>query len=119
MSDATRRQIVDDAVQASEGLVKHPVATALGRLPSAIARICDEPELYLLFTVEMPSEANAQTDRPPAAAARRTPEQPVTPSVLNMAPGDNFTRRAGAATALVLAIFHIDYYYTKSLNPDT
>ncbi len=111
MSAATRQQIVDDVAQAGDRLAKHPVPTVLGRLPSAVARICDEPALYLLFTVEMPAQAHDQDrnvadeparrskqpdqagNQPPARAVRRNAAKAITPSVLNMTPED----KAGVA----------------------
>ena len=106
MSGATRGQIAAEVAQGADRLAKHPVETEIGNLPSAIARICDDPDLYLLFTVEMPTRTGVDPQRPskapedegsvaarsdgppPARAARRQPIQTVTPSVLNMDPQD-------------------------------
>ncbi len=53
MDASVRARIVDDVSDAHDRLVKHPVRTALGLLPAAIARVSDEPALHLLFAVEM------------------------------------------------------------------
>ncbi|MEX3007085.1 PAS domain S-box protein [Hoeflea sp. TYP-13] len=104
MGSAVRKQIVDDVADAADRLAKHPVPTALGHLPSAVARISDEPALHLLFTVEMPtttseSASGASDDteirtqpkadpvrQKPARPVRRKAIEPAVPSVLNLAP---------------------------------
>ncbi|WP_136659661.1 PAS domain S-box protein [Nitratireductor sp. XY-223] len=99
LGDAVRREIVSEASAGSERLVKHPIPTALGQLPAAVARICDTPALFLLFAVELPAgetlpaaaEPAAQRvpeapKRPVAKAAPPAPRRDAIPSVLNMAP---------------------------------
>ena len=48
---AVRAQIVRDVAAEQDRLIKHPVRTALGYLPAAIARITDD--LHLLIAVKM------------------------------------------------------------------
>ena len=92
--DATvRAQIVQDVAAEEDRLVKHPVRTALGYLPAAIARIDDN--LHLLIAVEMSignldpalRESEVQdisdSDAGPAVTPGKIPA-PV-PSVLNLA----------------------------------
>ena len=87
---AVRARIVEDVAGATDRLVKHPVRTALGYLPAAIARISGE--LNLLIAVEM-SIGNLDPSPEPAAEPAVDAEPPVTPgptpeptpSVLNLA----------------------------------
>ncbi|MEO4043283.1 ATP-binding protein [Hoeflea sp. CAU 1731] len=53
MEDAARKRLIEDVARDTDRLVKHPVRTALGYLPAAIARIDDDNELHLMFAVEM------------------------------------------------------------------
>ncbi|MBW8637452.1 PAS domain S-box protein [Hoeflea sp. WL0058] len=53
MDDATRKRLIEDVARDTDRLVKHPVRTALGYLPAAVARIDDDNELHLMFAVEM------------------------------------------------------------------
>ncbi len=53
MDDATRKRLIEDVARDADRLVKHPVRTALGYLPAAVARIDDDNELHLMFAVEM------------------------------------------------------------------
>ncbi|GKX34218.1 MAG: PAS domain-containing sensor histidine kinase [Rhizobiaceae bacterium MnEN-MB40S] len=53
MDDATRKRLIEDVARDADRLVKHPVRTALGYLPAAVARIDEDNELHLMFAVEM------------------------------------------------------------------
>lgn len=115
MDASVREKIVNDVSGAFDRLIKHPVQTALGLLPAAIARVSDEPTLHLLFAVEMsignldpqPGETarienkpillddpeETTTGKAPETIAE-TPEKPVLPakpipSVLNMVPDED------------------------------
>jgi PAS domain S-box-containing protein len=94
MDAAVRAQIVKDVAAQSDRLVKHPVRTALGYLPAAIARITDE--VHLLIAIEMSignlDPAPREEATPNDAANKVAPiiipgkvPQP-TPSVLDLAP---------------------------------
>ncbi len=48
----TARTLVDLVGSMPERLLKRPIQTGRGYLPSAIGKVSDEPGLYLLFTVE-------------------------------------------------------------------
>lgn len=104
LGDELRQQIVSGVSDKSGRLTKHPIPTALGQLPSAIARLSDDPALFLLFAVETPvdgdapaprphddpepapePESEAQNPRPKAAAGER---MAIVPSVLNMVPAE-------------------------------
>ncbi|WP_419914851.1 PAS domain S-box protein [Hoeflea sp.] len=99
LGDEVRREIVSDVSAGDDRLVKHPIPTALGRLPAAVARISDSPALFLLFAVELPpGETAPATPEPPARQhlpnkavptarpSRPVPRREAIPSVLNMAP---------------------------------
>lgn len=79
-------RIVEDVAAVPDRLVKHPIRTALGLLPAAIARIADD--LNLLIAVEM---SIGNLDPAPEQSAEPTPRltpKPApepTPSVLNLA----------------------------------
>ena len=101
-----RRAIVSDVMDGSDRLVKHPIPTALGQLPAAVARICDDPALFLLFAVELPAGETIPAAARPAAGQRQAvgdarrarpappvPKRDAVPSVLNMAP-DKTTEKA-------------------------
>ncbi|MCY6382344.1 PAS domain S-box protein [Hoeflea prorocentri] len=104
LGDEVRRQIVSEVSGDRERLAKHPIPTVLGQLPSAVARLSDDPGLFLLFAVEMPVDADepasqAQKNSEPEAAPKRKPANPrpktrvagrpgTVPSVLNMTPQD-------------------------------
>ncbi|MEM9106450.1 MAG: PAS domain-containing sensor histidine kinase, partial [Pseudomonadota bacterium] len=77
LTDLTRGQLVGAVEHPADRLYKHAVETALGKLPSAIARIGDDPALYLMFTVEVPSQDSpaempddrGETEEEPASRA--------------------------------------------------
>ena len=75
MDDTTRRRLIEDVERDTDRLVKHPVRTALGYLPAAIARIDDDNALHLMFAVEM-SIGNLDP----------LPEPEVAPNVSNSIP---------------------------------
>ncbi|MDA4847587.1 PAS domain S-box protein [Hoeflea poritis] len=96
LGSEVRREIVSDVTRDNERLVKHPIPTALGQLPAAVARICDDPALFLLFAVELPAGETMPAAATPSAEDRQTggdarrarpaPKPDAVPSVLNLAP---------------------------------
>lgn len=91
MDAETRAQIVRDVASEDDRLVKHPVRTALGYLPAAIARITDDAHLLIAIEMSIGNLDPAPGDRPQAnsdltAAAAAPVEAPEpTPSFLNLA----------------------------------
>lgn len=91
MDAETRAQIVRDVASEDDRLVKHPVRTALGYLPAAIARITDEAHLLIAIEMSIGNLDPAPGDQPqankdadaPAATPVKAPEP--TPSFLNLA----------------------------------
>lgn len=51
-----RRRITEEAESESDRLVKRPIETSKGELPSAIGHLCEDPDMYLLFVID--DEAN-------------------------------------------------------------
>ncbi len=92
MDSAARAQIVRDVAGEADRLVKHPVRTALGYLPAAIARITDD--IHLLIAVEMsignldpaPQDHPEPDHRTAAPTVNPGEAPPPTPSVLSLAP---------------------------------
>ncbi|MEM6460460.1 MAG: ATP-binding protein [Pseudomonadota bacterium] len=76
---ATRLALVESSGQLSERLVKRTVSTALGTLPSATARICDEPVLHLIFAVELSADRQEFATRPEASRASNVPAELSSP----------------------------------------
>jgi len=91
MDAETRAQIVRDVASEDDRLVKHPVRTALGYLPAAIARITDDAHLLIAIEMSIGNLDPAPGDRPPEQADTTIPTaEPVkapepTPSFLNLA----------------------------------
>lgn len=96
MDSATRLKIVQDVSVETDRLVKHPVRTALGYLPAAIARITDD--IHLLIAVEMsignldPTPQNRTESEGPTVMPGKIPQP--TPSVLNLARTEPETKSA-------------------------
>lgn len=91
MDAETRAQIVRDVTAENDRLVKHPVRTALGYLPAAIARITDDAHLLIAIEMSIGNLDPAPRDEKepdhavaaPAIIPGKVPEP--TPSVLNLA----------------------------------
>ncbi|MCR9137981.1 MAG: PAS domain S-box protein [Alphaproteobacteria bacterium] len=91
MDAETRAQIVRDVASENDRLVKHPVRTALGFLPAAIARITDDAHLLIAIEMSIGNLDPAPGDQPKTIERAAVPAvQPVkapdpTPSVLDLA----------------------------------
>ena len=77
MDDEARAQIVHDVQGDNDRLVKHPVRTALGYLPAAIARVADD--VHLLIAVEM---SIGNLDPAPSATKTRDEGGSIAPSTI-------------------------------------
>lgn len=62
IADSVLRDLVAQVSLDPTRLIKRPIATGRGHLPTAIGRISDEPPIHLLFTVDLHGEMNAAAD---------------------------------------------------------
>ncbi|THV23648.1 ATP-binding protein [Peteryoungia ipomoeae] len=76
IADSVLRDLVAQVSLDPTRLIKRPIATGRGHLPTAIGRISDEPPIHLLFTVDLHGEMDTTADEPvkatPPAAALDT-----------------------------------------------
>lgn len=57
-----RRKIADEVADETDRLVKRPIQTSKGDLPSAIGHLGDNPDLYLLFVVDAETDIVDDSD---------------------------------------------------------
>lgn len=63
IADSVLRDLVAQVSLDPTRLIKRPIATGRGHLPTAIGRISDEPPIHLLFTVDLHGEMDTAADK--------------------------------------------------------
>ncbi|MFD1745960.1 ATP-binding protein [Rhizobium helianthi] len=66
---AARFVMIQTLERSSERIIKRLLATALGNLPCALARVTDNPASYLLFIVQPQTEEQAEAPQEPASGS--------------------------------------------------